>query len=286
MHEPVTIWSQGTRLAGDLFVPEQAQPGPVPAILLCHGWGGTKSHLNEIYPGPFLAAGFACLTFDYRGWGESDGKLVHLGSKPLTEPACLEARVRVIREVVDPLDQLADISAALDYLGGEPVVDQQRIGIWGSSYGAGLAVTTAAGDERPRALVGQVGGYGSPRSEDFRARAARRATQKARGELEVAIPQGIDMAPDGGLKGTPDLAKMLRYQPRDAAAMVRIPSLIIDAEFEELVKPAEHGQAVAATIAANAPARYETLPGTHYDIYRGLAEAATALAIAWFRAYL
>ena len=94
------------------------------------------------------------------------------------------------------------------------------------------------------------------------------------------------MAPDGGLKGTPDLAKMLRYQPRDAAALVQIPSLIIDAEFEELIDRSLHGQAVAATIGKNAPARYETPQGTHYDLYRVFAEPATAMAIEWFRTYL
>jgi uncharacterized protein len=286
MHEQVTIWSDGTRLAGDLFIPDRPAGRQVPAIVLCHGWGGLKAQLNQLYTGPFQAAGFACLTFDYRGWGESDGRLVHLGAEPLTRPGPADLRVRVIREVVDPLDQLRDVCAALDYLGGEDAVDQKRIGIWGSSYGAGLAVATAAADERPRALVGQVGGFGSPRTPQWWTLAGGRATQKARGELEVAIPQGIDMAPPGGLKGTPDLARMLRYQPRDLAAQVRIPSLIIDAQDEELVDRSEHGQAVAQAIGANAPARYETLPGTHYQIYQDQAPAATALAIEWFTAHL
>ncbi len=284
MPDKVTIWSEGTRLAGDLFVPEHADGEQLPAILLCHGWGGTKAHLNGIYPNRFTAAGFACLTFDYRGWGESDSKLMHLGASPLTEPGVTEARVRVVREVVDPLDELRDICSALDYLGGESALDQGRIGIWGSSYGAGLAVQTAASDERVKVLVGQVGGYGSPESEEFRTLACGRATQKARGELEVAIPQGIDVVP--GLSGTPDVAKMLRYQPRRAAATVRIPSLIIDAEFEELVDRTSHGQAVAEAISRNAPARYETLPGTHYQLYAEFAEQAIKMAVEWFRTYL
>lgn len=284
MPEKVTIWSEGTRLAGNLFIPEHGKGQRLPAVLLCHGWGGTKFHLNPIYPDRFLAVGFVCLTFDYRGWGESDSKLVHLGGSPLTEPGTAEAKVRVIREVIDPLDELRDICSALDYLGGEPAIDQQRIGIWGSSFGAGLAVQTAATDERIRALVAQIGSYGSPRSEDFLALAARRATQKARGELETALPQGIDVAP--GLKGTPDLAKMLRYQPRDMAAMVRVPSLIIDAEFEELVDRTDHGQAVAEIIGKNAPTRYETLPGTHYQLYSDFAGQAIDMALEWFRSYL
>ena len=56
------------------------------------------------------------LTFDYRGWGDSDG----VGGE---------------RKVVDPDWQLRDASTSLDYLSGGGVsgVDTERIGIWGSS---------------------------------------------------------------------------------------------------------------------------------------------------------
>ena len=41
MQRPVTIWSEGTRLAGNLWLPDQAAgAAKLPAILLCHGWGG------------------------------------------------------------------------------------------------------------------------------------------------------------------------------------------------------------------------------------------------------
>ncbi len=37
----VEIWSDGTRLAGDLFYPKDRVGGEkLPAIVLCHGWGG------------------------------------------------------------------------------------------------------------------------------------------------------------------------------------------------------------------------------------------------------
>ena len=81
--KPVTIWSDGTRLAGDLFLPKGLAAGQkVPAIVLCHGWGGMKSHLNQRIAPQFSAAGFAVLTFDYRGWGESDGRLVVRDAMP------------------------------------------------------------------------------------------------------------------------------------------------------------------------------------------------------------
>ena len=49
MRKAVTIWSQGTKLAGDLFIPDDIASGEKrPAILLCHGWGGLKEHLERI----------------------------------------------------------------------------------------------------------------------------------------------------------------------------------------------------------------------------------------------
>lgn len=77
MKKEVTIWREGTRMAGDLFVPDDLHEGEKrPAILLCHGWAGPKSHLGATYAPYFCKGGFVCLTFDYRGWFESDARAV------------------------------------------------------------------------------------------------------------------------------------------------------------------------------------------------------------------
>jgi hypothetical protein len=56
----VEIWSDGTRLAGDLFWPKIWKQGEkLPAIVLCGGWGSLKSHLNGSY-GPAFASAFLC----------------------------------------------------------------------------------------------------------------------------------------------------------------------------------------------------------------------------------
>jgi acetyl esterase/lipase len=47
---PVTIWSDGTRMAGDLYVPADLKPGEKrPAILFCAGTGGTKKGNGALY---------------------------------------------------------------------------------------------------------------------------------------------------------------------------------------------------------------------------------------------
>jgi uncharacterized protein len=101
----------------------------------------------------------------------------------------------VIREVVDPFDELWDIRHALDWLEGEPGVDCSRIGLWGSSFGGGLVVWMAAHDERVRCVVSQVAWHDSRALDKPEARAEirRMATRIARGEekpVKQSIPAG------------------------------------------------------------------------------------------------
>ena len=46
----------------------------------------------------------------------------------------ITARVQAIRELVDPFDQTEDIINCIDFLAGEPGVDPDRIGLWGTSF--------------------------------------------------------------------------------------------------------------------------------------------------------
>ena len=116
----VNIYSDGTRLSGDVFYPNTYKEGEkLPAIVLCTGWGGNKGNLNKSYAPAFAAAGFVVLTFDYRGWGESDSRLVIEGAMPTPdENGMITVKAKAIRELVDPIYQLEDIQSALDYLEG------------------------------------------------------------------------------------------------------------------------------------------------------------------------
>jgi dienelactone hydrolase len=158
----VEIWSDGTRLAGDLFYPKNIETGQkLPAIVLCHGWGGTKEHLNNPvygYAPQFAAEGYFVLTFDYRGWGESDSRLVVRDKMPEPdENGEVTVRAQVIRDVVSPVERVEDISACISWLELEPGVDRNRIGLWGTSFGGGNVVSMAAHDERVKCVCTQVG---------------------------------------------------------------------------------------------------------------------------------
>ncbi|WP_067105721.1 alpha/beta hydrolase [Sphingopyxis granuli] len=280
---PVELFSEGTRLAAEIFMPERPSPNDFPAILLCHGWGGLKDHLAR-YAGKFAEAGYAAMTFDYRGWGESDGRVIAARDvPPLHEAGERMLNVRVLREIVDPVDQTTDIRNCLAYLASEPGVDAGRIGIWGTSYGGGHAVFTAGHDDRIKVAVAQIGGFGFP--PEHREWARGRAADKARGLIDTIVPQnGVDGVE--GLKGTPDVARMAEHSQLQAAARVSVPTLIIDAEYEELNNRLEHGFAAYMMIRQNAPAEYHTYPCKHYDVYDQYFDPSTDLALGWFDKYL
>ena len=54
----------------------------VPAIVLCPGTAGTKSGTGGRIARIFAQNGYVVLAFDYRGWGDSDSKLITLEKQP------------------------------------------------------------------------------------------------------------------------------------------------------------------------------------------------------------
>ena len=288
----VDVWSDGTRLSGDLFFPAGKQASDrYPGIVLAHGWGGTRDHLNQAYAPFFAAEGFVVLTIDYRGWGDSDSRLVLKGKQPeLGDSGELTVEVKALREIVDPIDQTEDIRNAISWIQGEPGVDPERIGLWGSSYSGGHVIYVAAHDPRVKVTVSQVGSMdsiGSVANTDFfpggREGAHRSAVAMARGE---AAPYP-DRQPAPGLRGTPYFERMAHYSPRDVAHRSQAAALIIDAGEEELFDIKENGQAVYSILKNRVPTKYVVIPGIkHYDIYRDSRQQAVDLAIAWYKEHL
>ena len=285
----VDIWSEGTRLAGDLYAPRDlAADETRPTIVMSHGWGGTKAMLANI-ASRLAAEGYLVLAFDYRGWGESDGKLVVQGDMPDRDAdGIVTVRAREIRNVVDPIDQTVDIQRAFDFIEGEPNVDTTRLGYWGSSYSGAHAIWVAAHEPRAGCAVGQVAAADSRSlaavswaDQDIAEHARLQAIRRARGDIDP-LPQGTDKAPN--LNGWAHLDKVLSYNPVDDAGRITIPLLVIDAGNEELFDRHIAGELAIQRAQANgAPAEYTVIPGiTHYQVYGDHFEEATQMAVDWF----
>jgi len=129
---PNRFLSNGAYCAADLYRPRGT--GPFPVVVMAHGLGGTRVMRLPAFAERFVAAGYACLVFDYRHFGDSEG-----------EP----------RQLLDISRQLEDWKAALSYVRGLADVDAQRIAIWGTSFGGGHVLATAAEDAGVAAVISQ-----------------------------------------------------------------------------------------------------------------------------------
>jgi uncharacterized protein len=76
-----TIWSEGTRMAAQIFSPRAAAEQKLPTIIMAHGWGGTAAMLRADALA-FAKAGYLVVAFDYRGWGDSDARVILTGPAP------------------------------------------------------------------------------------------------------------------------------------------------------------------------------------------------------------
>ncbi len=286
----VTFWSNGVAIDGDLFRPKGLRDDArAPAVVLAHGWGGDKG-TTERY-GALLAerVGVIALGFSFSTWGASGGQLQATGADAQAIGRSGDAattEVRAVRELVDPLNWLQDYRAAIDYLEGEPNVDVGRIGAWGTSFGGGIAMHTAANDPRITALCVQVAAVYQP-PDGMRSRARNQAIAIARG-LEDPVPQGGG-APASNLDGTPHFARMAQYDVMAEVDKLRVPTLMIDAGDEAMFDIARNSGRVYEILrdAGAAPVRYEIIPGIdHYGIYFNGFEHGSALACEWFAEHL
>jgi len=130
--EDVEFSSGEDTCAAWLYTP--AGEGPHPAIVMGHGLGAVKEMRLDAYAERFQAAGYACLVFDYRHFGASAGRP---------------------RQLLDIKRQLADWAAALDWTRSRQGLDPARIVVWGTSFGGGHALLTAARNHDVAAAVAQ-----------------------------------------------------------------------------------------------------------------------------------
>jgi predicted alpha/beta hydrolase len=74
MSKPVSFYSEGVKLAGDLFLPADVKQGDRRAgIVLCHGYTGVRSIYLPDNARVLAEAGYVVMSFDYQGWGDSEG---------------------------------------------------------------------------------------------------------------------------------------------------------------------------------------------------------------------
>jgi ABC-2 type transport system ATP-binding protein len=278
--QPVTL---DTRL----YLPKSATAShPVPAVLLAHGFGGTKLSV-ESDAKDLADLGYAVMTWTAQGFGRSTGQ-IHLDSP--------DWEVKDAKALVDQLAARPDIRKDGP---GDP-----RIAAVGGSYGGGLSLLLAAADRRVDAIVpmitwndlagsflpnGSGGGpengvfkkqwagmfFGSGGSSDLTGGAGPLAggigfrpgnqgpAEAQCGRFAADVCQAyLDMATTG--RATPEaIALLRRSSPASVIGQIKAPTLLIQGEADSLF-PLSEADANARGIAANGtPVRVAWFTGGH-----------------------
>src|SRR3954451_7030200 len=112
-------------------VPASRPDGPWPVIGEFHGWGGTKIAPDQ----RVLSRAYAFLSITDRGWGASCGKAVKD-----TAPCLNKGYIRLMHDAYE----VRDAQTLLGMLADDGVIDGQKIGAAGGSYGGGMSIALGA----------------------------------------------------------------------------------------------------------------------------------------------
>lgn len=294
----VTYYSDGIACYAKLFVPKGfSATGKTPGVVLGQGWAGTHFSIEK-YGARFAERGLVAMTIDYRGWGSSDSFISQAQasvSKLDAEPTRDDKRytnnksdVVLKRTRLIPMKQVEDYRNAISFLQGEPGVDPERIGVWGSSFAGGNVIVTAALDSRVKAVVGQVpaiSGKDSPAAPvPLRGRALEDAIKRARTGQGAEFETGFSARRMIDVETNQMVAEYRPFQYLKAVG--DRPVLLIPAEKDELIN--NRANAYAALEVLTGPKKLIEVPGiTHFEMYINEAfEISSNAAASWFREHL
>jgi dienelactone hydrolase len=152
-----TFPSEGETLVGNLFLPQGPKPAGV--VVAVGPLTSVKEQATGAYARALAERGYAGLAFDYRYFGESDGRP---------------------RQFEDPDANIEDIrNAATALLAHDRLTNLRLFGL-GICFGAGPMVRAVAADSRFRAFAGVAGVY----TDNAKTRARMGA---AYGVIEVSV---------------------------------------------------------------------------------------------------
>ena len=271
--EDVWFNSDSDRVSAWLYRP--ASDGDAPLLVMAHGLGAVRTMRLDAYAERFCAAGYACLVFDYRNFGDSEG---------------------APRQLLDVRMQLQDWMVAVAYARTLPGVDANRIGLWGTSFSGGHVIATAARLPGIAAVVAQcpftdsvasLGAVDLLISARLTALAARDLITARFGGAPVMVPTAgrpgevalmtspdaypgfLGLVPDGVELRNEVAAriglKLLPYRPGRLAAKVACPILFCVCETDT-VAPSGPTRRYAATAPRGEIKLY---PEGHFEIYVG-----------------
>jgi len=269
------------KLSGRLYLPDPARDLHAGAVF-CHGFGGVKEGTPVGLCTRLAEAGYTMLCFDYRGFGASEGE----------------------RALLLPQEQVEDAVAALEYLATQvPGVDPDRIGLYGTSFGGGIAALAAARSPRSRALVASVPVMSGSQwmlsvhrwyeFRDLKRRALAAIARKgATGEVELCERLDI-MAPEPQslvryAEKTPisleTVWHLLHHEPMDHAHRIPVPVYLFGAD-DDTVVPCDQTRHFFERVTTEK--QLEVFPsGNHWVVYDEALPRVAEVTAAWFARHM
>lgn len=275
-----------------------------PAVLLGHGFGGSKDDLRP-QAERLARDGYAVLTWSARGFGRSGGKI----------------------GLNDPEYEVKDVSRLIDWVAARPGVrldaaGDPRVGMAGGSYGGAISLLAAGNDPRVDAIApsitywnladalfpngvfkklwaglffttgsagglqpGATGAAGAPGAPGAPGAAAAAQPPTGCGRFQ---PELCAMYERVAVAGKPDpeaRALLERRSPSAVGGAIKVPTLITQGQDDSLF-PLDQADAMAKAIAANgAPVSVDWAAGGHDGGMRE-ADRVEDRVKTWFDRYL
>ena len=254
--------STPVRLDTTVYLPSKT---PAPAVLLAHGFGGTKKDLDG-EARSLAASGYVVLAYTARGFGRSGG-LIHLDA---------------------PNYEVADGRLLVSYLAAMPQVTKDhagdpRIGVAGSSYGGGLALLLAGSDRRidavaaditwndlstalfPNAADGQAPGVFKKlwAGQLFGAAASRTSSNSGCGRFAPDVCAAYQRAAATGAPDAAILSLLRASSPARVLSRITAPTLLSQGEQDSLFTLSQADANARGIAAAGTPVKVVWRSGGH-----------------------
>ncbi|WP_028811514.1 alpha/beta fold hydrolase [Streptomyces flavidovirens] len=279
VHREERIMSMdGVRIDTSFFTVDGADgvdgaAGKRPAVLLGHGFGGSKRDV-QAQAEQLARDGYAVLTWSARGFGKSTGKI----------------------GLNDPDGEVKDVSRLIDWLAERPEVrldadGDPRVGVSGSSYGGAISLLAAGHDKRVDAVAPQIT-YWNLADALFPDGVFKKLWAgifiNTGGGCEKFENRLCEMYERVAVAGKPDAAArdlLTAHSPSAVGDRIKVPALIVQGQNDSLF-PLDHADAMAKAIDGNgAPVAVDWIAGGHDGGDRESARVEGRITD-WFDRYL
>ncbi|MFE9607190.1 CocE/NonD family hydrolase [Streptomyces sp. NPDC006012] len=267
----VMTMADGTRIDTSYFT--SAAAGRRPAVLLAHGFGGSKDDMRTEAQ-DLARAGYAVLTWSARGFGRSTGRI----------------------GLNDPGHEVSDVSGLIDWLAGQPQVQldepgDPRVGMAGGSYGGAISLLAAGHDHRVDAIAPEIT-YWNLADALFPNGVFKKLwagiffnTGGGCGKFEKSLCAMYDRVAESGRPDDAARALLEQRSPSAVAGRIKVPTLLVQGQQDSLFTLAQSDAAEKAIRANGAPVDVDWIAGGHDggDMETGRVQARVT---AWFDRYL